>query len=62
MQLRCGSLSIKTPVPLLANECDVRSVLNGQVSLVAVNRIYAFHENMDGCKKNPTKDSLKACF
>ena len=32
-------LSITTPVSLLANEFDVRSVLQGQVSLVAVNHI-----------------------
>ena len=54
----CGSLSITTPVSLLANEFDVRSVLHGQVSLAAVNQIYVIHEAMNGCKK----DSLKACF
>ena len=58
--LRCGSLSITTPVSLLANEFNVRSVLHGQVSLAAVNQIYIFHEAMNGCKKS--KDSLKACF
>ena len=46
---RCGSLSITTPVSLLANEFDVRSVLNGQLSLAAVNQFYAFHEAMNGC-------------
>ena len=30
--LRCGSLSITTPVSLLANEFNVRSLLHGQVS------------------------------
>ena len=45
-----GSLSITTPVSLLANEFDVRSVLYGQVSLAAVNHIYFFHEVMNGCK------------
>ena len=40
--LRCGSLSITTPVSLLANEFDVRSVLHGQVSLAAVNQILFF--------------------
>ena len=35
--LWCGSLSITAPVSLLANEFDVRSVLNGQVSSAAVN-------------------------
>ena len=39
-----------TPVSLLANEFDVRSVLHGQVILAAVNRIYVFHEAMNGCK------------
>ena len=46
----CGSLSITTPVSLLANEFDVRSVLRGQVSLAAVNQIYVIHEAMNGCK------------
>ena len=32
MPLRCGSLSITTPVSHLANEFDVRSELHGQVS------------------------------
>ena len=39
MQLRCGSLSITTPVSHLENEFDVRSELHGQVSLAAVNQI-----------------------
>ena len=60
MQLRCGLLSITTPVSLLANIFDVRSVLQGQVSLTAVNQIYVIHEAMHGCKN--LKDSLKACF
>ena len=47
---RCGSLSITTPVSLLANEIDVRSVLHGQVSLAAVNHINFIHEVMNGCK------------
>ena len=34
----------------LANEFDVRSVLHGQVSLVAVNYFFVFHEAMNGCK------------
>ena len=46
----CGSLSITTPVSLLANEFDVRSVSHGQVSLAAVNQICVFHEAMNGCK------------
>ena len=43
-------LSITTPMSLLANEFDVRSVLRGQVSLAAVNQICVFHEAMNGCK------------
>ena len=39
VQLRCGSLSITTPVSHLGNEFDVRSELHGQVSLAAVNQI-----------------------
>ena len=44
-QLRCGSLSITTPVSLLANEFDV-----GQVSLAAVNQICVIHEAMNSCE------------
>ena len=54
MRLRCGSLSIKTPVSFLANEFDV------QMSLAAVNQNVVIHETMKGCKKS--KDSFKACF
>ena len=39
VQLRCGSLSITTPVSHLANEFDVRRELHGHVSLAAVNQI-----------------------
>ena len=60
MRLSCGSLSITTPLSLLANEFDVQSILHGQVSLAAVNQIYVIHEAMNGCKKS--KDSLKGCF
>ena len=52
VRLRCGSLAITTPVSLLANEFNVRSVLHGQVSLAAVNQICVIHETMNGCK-NP---------
>ena len=45
-----GSLSITTPVSLLANKFDVRCVLHEQVSLAAVNQIYVVHEAIDGCK------------
>ena len=50
VQLRCGLLSITTPVSLLANVFDVQSVLHRPVSLAAVNQIYVFHEAMNGCK------------
>ena len=50
VHLRCGSLSITTPVSHLANEFDVRSELHGQVNLAAVNQIYDLHEVMNGCK------------
>ena len=55
MQLRCGSLAITSGSDiyrslLLANEFDVWSVLHGQVSLAAVNRIGVIHEAMNGCK------------
>ena len=50
VRLRCDSLSITTPVLLLANEFDVQSVLHGQVSLAAVNQICVIHEAMNGCK------------
>ena len=36
--------SVATPVSLLANEFDIRSVDHGQVSLAAVNHIYVFRE------------------
>ena len=48
--LKCGSLSIITPVSLLANEFDVQRILHGQVSLSAVNQIRVIHEAMNGCK------------
>ena len=50
VRLGCGSLSITIPVPLLANEIDVRSVLHGEVSLAAVNQSCVIHEAMNGCK------------
>ena len=50
VRLRCGSLSITTPVSLLANEFGVRSILHGQVSLAAVKRICVAHEAMNSCK------------
>ena len=50
MRHGCGSLSITTPVSLLANEFGVPSVLHGQVSWAAVNQIRKNHEAMNGCK------------
>ena len=51
---RCDSgvarWSITTPVSLLANEFDVRSVLQGQVSLAVVNQMCVIHEAMKVCK------------
>ena len=61
VRLRCGSLSITTPLSRLANDFIVRSELHGQVSLAFVNQICVVHEAMNGCKKK-SKDSLKACF
>ena len=60
VRFRCGSLSITTPVSLLANEFDVRSVFHGLVSLAALNQIHVIHETMNGCKNS--NDSLKDCF
>ena len=50
MRFRCGSLSITTPVSLLAIEFVVRSILHGKVSLAAVNQICVIHEAMNSCK------------
>ena len=47
---RCGSLSITTPVSLLVNEFEVRSVLHGQESSATVNQICDIHEAMNDCK------------
>ena len=46
----CGSLTFTTPVSLLANEFDVRRVLQGPVSLAAANQIYVIHEVMKRLK------------
>ena len=50
MRLRCGSLSINTPVSLLTHEFDVRGILQEQASLAAVNQFCVIHEAMDGCE------------
>ena len=54
VRLKCGSLSITSPVSLLANEIDARSVLHGQVRLAAVNQIRVIHEAMNSCKNLKT--------
>ena len=41
---------VTTSVSLLANECDVQSILHGQMSLAVVNQNYVIHEAMNGCK------------
>ena len=43
-------MSITTPVSLLANEFDARSVLHGQVNLAAANQISVIHEAMNDGK------------
>ena len=58
--LRCGSLSITTPVSLLANEFDVWSELHVQVSLAAVSQILCRSWSYEWLQKS--KDSLKASF
>ena len=54
VRLGCGLLSIKSPVSLLANEFDVRSVLHGRVSLATVNQMCVLHAAMNGCKNLKT--------
>ena len=43
-------LFITTPVSLLANEFDVPSVLQGQVSWAASIKFCVIYEAMNGCK------------
>ena len=50
MRLRCGSLSVTTPVSLLTNELDVRSALQGQVHLAGDTQICVIHEALNGYK------------
>ena len=50
VRIGCGSLSITTPVSLLANEFYAGIVLHGHVSLAAVNQICVLREAMNGCK------------
>ena len=42
VQLRCGSLSVTTPVSHLENEFELSSELHGQASLAAANQAMAF--------------------
>ena len=60
VRISCSLLSFTTPVSLLANEFDARSVMHGQVSLAAVNHIYVIHGVTNGCKN--LKESLNSCF
>ena len=60
VQLRCGLLSITTPVSHLANDFDAWSELHGQVSLAAVSQILCRSWGYERLQKS--KDSLKACF
>ena len=60
VKLRCGSLSITTPVSHLANEFDVRSKLHGQVSLIAVKQILCRSRGYERLQNS--KDSFNACF
>ena len=60
VRLRCGSLPITTPVSLLANGFDVRSVLHGRVSLAAASQMYVIHEAIKRLRKY--KEILEACF
>ena len=59
VRLMCGSPSITTPVSLLTNESDVRSV-HGQVSLAVVNQMLCNSWGYERLQKS--KDSLKDCF
>ena len=61
VRLRCGTVSITTPVSLLANEFDVQSVLHRQVRLAAVNQISVIHEAVNCCKNLNIKDLLGKC-
>ena len=60
VQIRCGSLSITTPVSHLANEFDVRSELHGKVSFAAVNQILCGSWGYERLQNS--KDSLNACI
>ena len=59
VRLRCGSLSITTPVSDLAYTFDVQSELHGQMSLAAVNQLLCCSGGYERLQKY--KESLKAC-
>ena len=42
VRLGCGSLSITTPVLLLANEFDVRSILHGHLAAEVSIKVVSF--------------------
>ena len=50
VRLRCGLLSILTPISLPANEFNVLIVLHGQVSLAVVIKMCVIHEAMNTCE------------
>ena len=52
--------TITTPLSLLVNAFDVRSVMHWQVSLAAVNQICVIHEAVNGSEH--IKITLKYCF
>ena len=62
VRLRRGLLPITTPLSLLANEFDFRSVLHGQVSLAYVKQICVIHTAMNGCKNLKIRYRLASKF
>ena len=60
VRLGCGSLSMTTPVSLLANEFAARSIKHMRVSLAAANQICIIPKTMNGCKN--LKIHQTACF
>ena len=62
VRLRCGLLSITSPVSVLANEFDIQSVLHGQVSLAAVIQIYVIKDLLKACIENVNINVLMVLF
>ena len=58
--LRCGSLWITTPVPLLVNEFDVRKCIAQESELGSCQSNLFLSWGYEQLQKS--KDSLKACF